>query len=116
MARFCVSPRQNPPSQGMGVYNTRVKKPVIHLSEAEAAGTNFTTLLARVRAGTEIIIENEKRPVAIIRAVEPARRTINECIALLPEESTATIDPDFSKDVRAAVESQREPLNPPAWD
>jgi len=93
-----------------------VKKTVIHLSEAEAAGTNFTTLLARVRAGTGIIIENEKRPVVIIRAVEPARRTIFECIALMPDDSTATIDSDFSKDVRAAVESQAEPLNPPAWD
>ena len=100
----------------MRVYNIRMKKPVIYLSEAEAAGTNFTMLLARVRAGTEIIIENEKRPIAIIRAVEPARRTIFECIALLPEDSTATIDSDFSRDVSAAVESQSELLNPPAWD
>jgi antitoxin (DNA-binding transcriptional repressor) of toxin-antitoxin stability system len=100
----------------MRVYTRGMKKPVIHLSEAEAAATNFTTLLARVYAGTEIIIENGKRPVAIFRAVEPARRTIFECIELLPEDSTATIDSDFSKDVRAAVESQSEPLNPPAWD
>lgn len=100
----------------MRVYNKRMKKHVIHLSEAEAAGTNFTTLLARVCGGTEIIIENEKRPVAIIRAVEPSRRTILECIALMPEDSTATIDSDFSKDVKASVESQRESLNPPAWD
>jgi hypothetical protein len=28
----------------------------------------------------------------------PGRRTISECIALLPEDSTATIDPDFYKD------------------
>jgi len=98
------------------VYNTRVKRPVIYLSEAEAAASNITALLARVRAGTEIVIENEKRPIAIFRAVEPVRRTIFECIALLPEDSTATIDPDFSRDVRAAVESQPEPLNPPAWD
>jgi antitoxin (DNA-binding transcriptional repressor) of toxin-antitoxin stability system len=98
------------------VYNRGVEKPVIRLSEAEAAATNITTLLARVRAGAEIIIENEKRPIAIFRAVEPVRRTILECIALMPEDSTATIDPDFSKDVRAAIESQSEPLNPPAWD
>jgi len=44
------------------------------------------------------------------------RRTISECIALLPEDSTATIDADFAKDVEAAVGSHREPLNPPAWD
>jgi antitoxin (DNA-binding transcriptional repressor) of toxin-antitoxin stability system len=98
------------------MYNGGMKKPVIYLSETEAAATNVTSLLARVRAGTEIVIENEKRPIAVFRPIEPARRTISECIALLPEDSTATIDPDFSKDVEAAVESQREPLNPPAWD
>jgi antitoxin (DNA-binding transcriptional repressor) of toxin-antitoxin stability system len=87
-----------------------VKKPVIYLSEAEAAATNLTTLLASVHAGAEIIIENEKRPIAVFRSVEPARRTIFECIALLPEDSTATIDSDFSKDVRAAIESQHEHL------
>jgi antitoxin (DNA-binding transcriptional repressor) of toxin-antitoxin stability system len=98
------------------VYNRQVKKPAIPISEAEAIATNIAALLDRVRAGTEIIIEIEKQPIAIFRAVEPPRRTIAECIALMPEDSTATIDPDFSKDVRAAVQSQREPLNPPTWD
>jgi antitoxin (DNA-binding transcriptional repressor) of toxin-antitoxin stability system len=98
------------------VYNKSVNNPVIHLSEAEAAATNVTSLLARVRAGTEIIIEDEKRPIAVFRAAEPVRRTITECIALLPEDSTATIDFEFSKDVNAAIESQLEPLNPPSWD
>jgi hypothetical protein len=51
-----------------------------------------------------------------IHPVEPVRRTISECIALLPEDSTATLDPDFAKDVEAAVASHCEPLNPPAWD
>ena len=44
------------------------------------------------------------------------RRSISECIALLAEDSTATIDADFARDVAAAVESHREPLEPPAWD
>jgi antitoxin (DNA-binding transcriptional repressor) of toxin-antitoxin stability system len=98
------------------VYNYVVNKPIIYLSEAEAAATNVSSLLDRVRAGMEIIIENEKRPIAVFRAVEPGRRTIFECIQLLPEDSKATIDPDFSRDVNAAIDSQREPLNPPAWD
>jgi hypothetical protein len=46
----------------------------------------------------------------------PLKRTISECLALLPKTSTAVIDPDFAKDVEAAVESHREPLEPPAWD
>jgi len=90
---------------------------VIHISEAEAA-SNFADVLARVRAGAEVVIESEpgKLPVAVIHAPAPPRRTISECIALLPEDSTAIMDADFAKDVEAAIESDREPLTPPAWD
>jgi antitoxin (DNA-binding transcriptional repressor) of toxin-antitoxin stability system len=88
---------------------------VIHMSEAEAA-SDFAGLLARVRAGAEIVIESGKLPVAVIHAPVPPRRSISECIALLPEDSTATIDADFARDVEAAVESHREPLEPPSWD
>jgi hypothetical protein len=52
--------------------------------------------------------------VAVLHAAEPVRRTISECIALLPEDSKATIDADFAKDIEAAVESHRELLTPPA--
>ena len=97
------------------VYNKRMAKNVIHISEAEAA-SDFATLMARVSAGTEIIIEKDKRAIAVLHPAEPVRRTISECIALLPEDSTATIDADFPKDVEAAVARLREPLNPPAWD
>ncbi len=88
---------------------------VIHISEADAA-RDFRELLARVRAGAEVVIESGKLPVAVIHAPVPARRSISECIALLPEGSTATIDADFAKDVEAAVESHREPLEPPSWE
>jgi len=54
--------------------------------------------------------------VAVIHAPAPPRRTISECIALLPEDSTAVMDADFANDVAAAIESHREPLEPPAWD
>jgi len=96
-------------------YNHAMAKRVIRISEAEAA-SNFTALLARVRAGAEVIIERGAEPVAVVHPAQPVRRTISECIALLPEDSTATIDPDFAKDVEAAIESHRDPLSPPAWD
>jgi antitoxin (DNA-binding transcriptional repressor) of toxin-antitoxin stability system len=83
--------------------------PVIHISEAEAS-SDFATLLARVRAGAEVIIEQDSQPVAVMHAMPPAHRTISECIALLPEDSTATVDPDFAKDVEAAIKGHREPL------
>ena len=88
---------------------------VIHISETEAVA-DFAGLLARVRAGAEVVIENGKLPVAVIHAPVPPRRSISECIALLPEDSTATVDADFARDVEAAVESHREPREPPAWD
>lgn len=88
---------------------------VIHISEDEAAN-DFAGLLARVRAGAEVVIENGKLPVAVIHAPEPRRRSISECIELLPENSTAIMDADFARDVEAAIESHREPLAPPSWD
>src|SRR5712692_9784193 len=97
-------------------YNDFMGRHVIRISAAEAPATSVSTLLPRVSAGVEIVIENDARPVAILHATEPVRRTISECIALLPEDSTATIDPDFSKDVASAIESHRAPLDPPAWD
>ena len=89
---------------------------VIHISEKDAAASDVATLLKHVRAGAEVIIQDGTKPVAILHPVETVRRTISECIALLPEGSTATVDPDFAKDVKAAIESHREPLNPPKWD
>ncbi|HXP38961.1 MAG TPA: hypothetical protein VN833_01770 [Candidatus Acidoferrales bacterium] len=88
---------------------------MIHISEAEGA-SNFADVLARVRAGAEVVIESDKLPVAVIHAPVPRRRTISECIALLPEDSMAVMDADFAKDVEAAIESHRDPLEPPAWD
>jgi antitoxin (DNA-binding transcriptional repressor) of toxin-antitoxin stability system len=82
----------------------------IRISEADAA-RNFAGLLARVRAGAEIVIESDAYPVAVLHAPLPLRRSIEECISLLPADSPATIDEDFPSDVAAAVEVHREPLN-----
>ena len=92
-----------------------MEREAIHIQEAEARD-NFASVLTRVRAGAEVIIEHNSEPVAVIKPAEAVRRTVSECIALLREESAATIDPDFAKDVEAAVTSHRESLNPPSWD
>jgi antitoxin (DNA-binding transcriptional repressor) of toxin-antitoxin stability system len=88
---------------------------VIHISESEAV-RDFAGLLARVRAGAEVVIEDGALPVAVVHTPAPPRRSIAECIAMLPENSSAIIDEDFARDVAEAVEAHREPLNPPAWD
>jgi prevent-host-death family protein len=98
------------------MYNQAMAKHVIHISDAEAA-SDFASLLDRVRAGAEIVIEHDARPVAVVRPAEPHVRRLSESLRLAREHgSTATLDPDFAKDVEAAVESHREPLSPPAWD
>ena len=87
---------------------------VIRVSESDAAG-DFAALMEKVRAGAEVVIENGGRPV-VLHLAPASRRTLAECIALLPEKSDATIDPDFAADVEAVVESHRDPVEPPAWD
>jgi antitoxin (DNA-binding transcriptional repressor) of toxin-antitoxin stability system len=101
------------------VYNRLVAKDVIHISEAEAA-SDFASLMARVRAGAKVIIENGKRPVAVLHSAEPVRRSISECIALAKahEEETGKapiLDPDFAEDVEEIL-SHRKPWNPPVWE
>ena len=91
-------------------------KHVIHVSEKEAAG-DFASLMERVRSGTEVVIEEDARPVAVVRPAEPYVRLLSESLRLAREHnSSATLDEGFSKDVEAAIESHREPLNPPVWD
>lgn len=77
---------------------------IIHISEIEAA-RDFNGLLARVRAGVEVVIERDAYPIAVLHMPVPPRRSIEECIALLPADSPATIDEDFAADVAAAVRS-----------
>jgi antitoxin (DNA-binding transcriptional repressor) of toxin-antitoxin stability system len=94
-------------------------KRVIHISEADAA-SDFSSLLAKVRSGAEVIIESEARPVAVLHAAEPARRTISECIALAKKHEDETgkapvLDADFAEDVEK-IHTHRKPWNPPAWE
>lgn len=87
----------------------------MHISEADLA-KDVRSVLERVQTGTEIVVERDAQPVAVIRAAEPVRRKISECITMLPADSTATIDPDFARDVDAAIAAHREALEPPQWD
>ena len=98
------------------MYNQCMGKHVIDMSEAEAT-RDFASLLARVREGAEVVIKNGPRAVAVVRPAEPHVRLLSESLRLAREHSsTATPDENFAKDVAAAIESHREPLNPPAWD
>lgn len=85
------------------------------MSDAEVA-RNFTEVLAKVRQGTEIVVEHDSQPIAVLRPAVPPRRKISEVLARMSKSSTATMDADFARDVQAAIDGHREPLEPPAWD
>jgi prevent-host-death family protein len=84
------------------------------ISESEAA-RNFASLMARVRAGAEVVIESDSRPVAVLHSPIPVSRTLEEAIALLPENSSIVMGEDFARDVEDGIAFHREPLNPPSW-
>ena len=92
--------------------------PVIHISEKEAA-SDFASVLARVRAGAEVVIESEsgRLPGIVLRPAAPHVRLLSESLRLAKEHaSSATLDADFARDLEAVINSHREPLDPPAWD
>lgn len=106
---------------GLRVQSQRMNNHVIHVSEAEAKD-DFASLLDRVLAGAEVVIENGSSPVAVLRPATACRgRTLSASIALAEEHAkelgyTPTLDPDFAADLAEIINSHREPLNPPAWD
>jgi hypothetical protein len=87
----------------------------IHMTEAEAA-RDFHAVLARVREGVEVVIEEGHRRIALVRSPEAPGRPIEECIAIARARgSQATLDEDFAKDIEEIV-ATRKPLDTPAWE
>ncbi len=93
---------------------------VVHMSEAEVV-KDIAIVLAKVRQGLEVIIEQDHRTVAIIKPPNRPGRKLSECIALAKayEEKLAYLpvpDADFAEDVQAAIEAHRDAFEPPSWD
>ena len=87
---------------------------VIHISEAEAA-SDFPGLLARVRAGEEIIIEQDASPAIVLRMADaPHLRRLSDSLRMAKEHgSTATLDGGFARDLEAVIASHSDPLENP---
>jgi antitoxin (DNA-binding transcriptional repressor) of toxin-antitoxin stability system len=87
----------------------------LHMTEAELA-RDLHAVLLKVRQGVEVVVEQDRQPVAVLRSSDPPRRRISEVLALMPKDSTAIMDDGFARDIQAAIDSHREPLEPPASD
>jgi len=92
----------------------------VRITEAELA-RDIHAVLAQVQAGVEVIVEQDHRPVAVIKTPQGPGRKISECVgrAKAYEEKLGYApvpDADFAKDVQGAIDAHPEPLNPPAWE
>jgi antitoxin (DNA-binding transcriptional repressor) of toxin-antitoxin stability system len=88
----------------------------VHMSEAEVA-RDLHAVLAKVQQGVEIVIEQDHRPIAVLKPSPPVGRMISEIVAdLKARGSNAVMDDDFARDIEEGIKAQRQPWNPPAWD
>jgi len=88
----------------------------VHMSEAEVA-RDLHAVLAKVQQGIEVVIEQDHRPVAVIRAPQPSGRPITDILREAElRNSAVTLDEDFGKDLEDIVASHERPWNPPFWD
>jgi antitoxin (DNA-binding transcriptional repressor) of toxin-antitoxin stability system len=95
---------------------------IVHMSEAEVA-RDFHAVLAKVQQGVEIVIEQDHRPVAVLKpsaSVRPGRK-LSECIALAKAYeaklgSGPIPDEAFAGDVQAGIDARRDSFEPPKWD
>ena len=84
----------------------------VRITESELA-RDVHGVLEKVQQGVEVIVEQNHRPVAVIRASQPAGRKISEVIAALEAGgANAVLDEDFARDVKESIQTYREPWNP----
>jgi antitoxin (DNA-binding transcriptional repressor) of toxin-antitoxin stability system len=74
---------------------------VIHISDAEAA-SDFASLLDRVRAGAQVVIEHDARPGAVLGPALPSQ-SIDKIFAAIaqdvPDEDWSRVPTDLSKNL-----------------
>ena len=88
----------------------------LHISEVELA-RDIHAVLAKVQEGVEIVVEQDHRPIAVIRSPVTKGRLLSECIAVAEARgSTVTLDEGFMMDVEEGIASRSKPWNPPSWE
>ena len=88
----------------------------VRITETELA-RDVHGVLEKVQGGAEVIIEQDHRPVAVIRSARPQVRLLSECIALAEARGTTAFpDEGFMKDVEDGIRERSKPWNPPSWE
>ncbi len=85
----------------------------LHISESELA-RDLHAVLEQVRLGGEVVVEQNHRPVAVMKPVAVAR-TMSQIIAAMEAGGACGIvDEDFARDVEEGIASRNKPWNLPA--
>ena len=72
---------------------------------------------AKIRQGSEVVVEQDNRPAAVIKPPPVGGRKISEVIAAMKASgANAVVDKDFAQDVEEAIRLHSQPWNPPSWD
>jgi antitoxin (DNA-binding transcriptional repressor) of toxin-antitoxin stability system len=80
----------------------------LRITEAELA-RDIHAVLAKVRTGVEVIVEQDHRPVATIRPPTRSGRPISACIASAKASgSKVTLDGGFGKDVEEGIRERSQ--------
>jgi antitoxin (DNA-binding transcriptional repressor) of toxin-antitoxin stability system len=87
---------------------------LIHISETDAIN-DFASVLDRVRAGEEIVIESNEDAIALVRPIASRPvRLLSESLKRAREHgSKITLDGGFTRDLESVVGSHPEALNHP---
>jgi antitoxin (DNA-binding transcriptional repressor) of toxin-antitoxin stability system len=88
----------------------------VHMTEQEVT-KNFAAVLSKIREGIDVVVEQDHRPVALIRSPRQSGRLLSECIASAKASgSRVTLDKGFGRDVEEGIKERQHPWNPPSWE
>ena len=89
---------------------------MLYMSEAELA-RDLHAVLERVRQRSEVVVEQERSPVAVMSPVRGPAVTMSEIIAAMEAGGACSaVDEDFAGDVERGIADRNVPWTPPTWE
>lgn len=89
------------------------KMAVLHISEAELV-RDLHAVLERVQQGSEVVVEQERRPVAVMSPIRARAATMSEIIAAMEAGGACgVVDEDIARDVEQGIADRNVPWAPP---
>jgi len=79
--------------------------------------SNFAAVLKKIGEGIEVVVEQNHRPVALIRSPLYEGRLLSECIAVAEARGTTAVpDEGFMEDVAEGITERSKAWIPPTWE